>query len=104
MNNIRAIRSMSYAGKMAGAIFGAACATEAVFAGSQMLLNDMSVLGNTAKEIVNPTIYKAKTGRFKRSINVRHSRIPGDNSYIKVSGDVSPVNSKPIRINKSQIK
>ena len=104
MNTVKALKDLSYGVKMAGAIFGAACATEAVFAGSQMLYKDMGALGNTTKEIINPTVYKAKTGRLRRSVNVRHSRIPGDDMYIKVSRDLSPVNKKPIRISKGQIK
>ena len=104
MNSIKMINDAKYVAEMLAAIFGAACATEAVFAGSEMLYKDMSALGNQTKEILNPTVYKAKTGRFKKSVNVRHSRIPGNEMYVRVYGDVKPVNKKPIRISKGQIK
>ena len=55
MNSIKMIKDAQYVAEMLAAIFGAACATEAVFAGSEMLYKDMSALGNQTKEILNPT-------------------------------------------------
>ena len=66
MNSIKMIKDAQYVAEMLAAIFGAACATEAVFAGSEMLYKDMSALGNQTKEMLNPTVYKAKTGKFKK--------------------------------------
>ena len=104
MNTIKMIKDAEYVAEMLAAIFGAACATEAVFAGSEMLYKDMSALGTTTKEILNPTVYKAKTGSFKKSVKVRHSRITGNEMYVRVYTDVKPVNKKPLRISKGQIK
>lgn len=104
MNIVRSTKMLQQVGKSIGAVAGGAVMAEVTYMGSQMLLEDIGKAFTFGKEFIDPTIYKVKPRRLGKSITVRKSRIPGDETLIRVVTQKPPINSKAIRVKKAMIR